>query len=307
MDYLHEGKIGRIEVARALCYKGRGSIGAKAETQPPDGLDYDLWCGPAPKDPVMRKSLHYDWHWIWNYGNGDLGNQGIHEMDRARWGLNKNTLCNAVYSYGGRFGYEDAGETANTQVCLFDYGDCKLFFEVRGLGTKDFENQKLGSVKGAKVSVIFEGTDGYAVSYNYSGGTVFSKDGQKVKEFKGGENHFANFLKAVRSRKHTDLTADIEEGHLSSALCHLGNISYRMGEVEKLNPNKKFDLELQQETFDRFVSHLKDNKVEVDGLPVRFGKWLGFNPKTEKFLENSQANAMLTREYRAPFVVPEKF
>src|SRR5262249_17478984 len=127
IEFMRSGKIGKVTLARGLCYKPRGSIGQVKEAQPiPKTIDYALWCGPAPEKPLMRKNLHYDWHWFWDYGNGDLGNQGIHEMDKARWGLGKNELPKSVRSLGGRVGYEDDGETANTQICVYDYGDCEL-------------------------------------------------------------------------------------------------------------------------------------------------------------------------------------
>lgn len=303
INYVQSGKIGDVKVARGLCYKPRGSIGPKGEYPIPANVDYDLWSGPAPILPLTRKNLHYDWHWIWAYGNGDLGNQGIHQMDIARWGLGVNQLCDSVLSYGGRFGYEDAGETANTQVVVHDYGPKTLVFEVRGLKTGDY--------KGSKVGVIFEGTDGYVVSPSYDSATAFDKDGKKVKEFSGGADHFANFLKAVRSRKKEDLTADIEEGHYSSALCHLGNISYRLGEtisvadaaakVESIQSNDN-----SKDTWNRTVEHLKANNVDLNTIKVGMGQHLKFDPKTETFPDSGteKANAMLTREYRAPFVVP---
>src|SRR5260370_5315220 len=134
IDFLHSGKLGKITLARGLCYKRRDSIGKVSGPQPvPDSINYDLWCGPAPNKLPMRKRLHYDWHWFWDYGNGDLGNQGIHEMDKARWGLSQNDLPKSAISLGGRFGYVDDGETANTQICVFDYGDAALIFEVRAL------------------------------------------------------------------------------------------------------------------------------------------------------------------------------
>jgi len=142
--FLHSGKLGKIKLARGLCYKRRGSIGkVKGPQVVPQSVDYDLWCGPAPARPLLRKNLHYDWHWIWDYGNGDLGNQGIHEMDKARWGLGKNELAKSIVSVGGRFGYVDDGETANTQICVFDYGDCELIFEVRGLPTGSPVDQEI--------------------------------------------------------------------------------------------------------------------------------------------------------------------
>src|SRR5262249_49066622 len=139
--FLRSGKLGKVQVARGLCYKRRDSIGLTKGPQPvPKTINYDLWCGPAPNDPPRRNGkfgpVHYDWHWIWEYGNGDLGNQGIHQVDVARWGLGKNELCRSATSLGGRFGYVDDGQTPNTQMCVYDYGDSQLIFEVRGLVTK---------------------------------------------------------------------------------------------------------------------------------------------------------------------------
>src|SRR5260370_39140835 len=132
--WLQAGNLGKLRVARGLCYKPRLRIGKVDGPQPiPKTIDYDLWCGPAPVTPLMRYKLHYDWHWIWNYGNGDLGNQGIHQMDVARWGLGKSNLCQGALSIGRRFGHLDDGQTANTQICVFDYGDAELMIEVRRL------------------------------------------------------------------------------------------------------------------------------------------------------------------------------
>lgn len=300
---VHDGEIGDLKVARGLCYKPRGSIGERKEYPIPKNVNYDLWSGPAPILALTRPKLHYDWHWVWPYGSGDLGNQGIHQMDLARWGLNSAQLCNGVISYGGRFGYTDAGDTANTQVVVHDYGDKSLVFEVRGLNTGDY--------KGSRIGVIFEGTDGYAVIPSYDSGTTFGKDGSKIKSYSGGADHFGNFLSAVRSRKSEDLNADIEQGHLSSALCHLGNISYRMGDMlskdaclERMKSIKT--AENVSATMERFLSHLTDNKVDVAGDVVQTGTFMPFDPKTEKFIGNDKANEMLTREYRAPFTVPNE-
>ena len=303
IDFVKSGKIGAVKVARGLCYKPRPSIGPKGEYPVPSDVNYDLWCGPARKLPVTRKQFHYDWHWIWEYGNGDLGNQGIHQMDISRWGLGVNELCKSSFSYGGRLGYEDAGETANTQVIVHDFGDKTLVFEVRGLKTDRY--------KGASVGVIFECTDGYAVSPSYNGGVIYDKEGKEIAKFSEGEDkyHFANFLGAVRSRKLTDLNADIEEGHLSSALCHLGNISYRLGsqvsagDVQKSLANLKTN-DNAKDTLERTLAHLKDNGVDLATAKLGVGPVLPFDPKTETFPGNDAANKMLTREYRAPYLVP---
>jgi hypothetical protein len=304
MGYMHAGKLGEIKVARGLCYKNRPSIGPRTEGKIPEGVDYDLWCGPAPMDPVTRQRFHYDWHWFWNYGNGDLGNQGVHEMDKARWGLNKQTLPTAVFSYGGRLGYEDAGETANTQVCHLEYGDCQIIFEVRG--------HKTEGVKGVKVGNIFYGSEGILVSGNYTSAVVFSPSGEKLKEFKGKETHYANFLQACRSRKYTDLNCDVEEGHLSAALCHLGNISYRLGhgaapeEIEGLFRSESanplgFD-EAQRASLFWLKHHFDELGLRLNEH-FRLGKKLKFDPKTEQFPDDPAANQLLTREYRKGFEV----
>ena len=298
IDYVKAGKIGQVKVARGLCYKSRGSIGPKGEHAPPASVNYDLWLGPAPKRPVTRNQFHYDWHWFWDYGNGDLGNQGIHQMDIARWGLGVDGLSQGVLSYGGRFGYEDAGETANSQTVIHDYGDKSLVFEVRGLKTQP--------LRGANVGVIFEGSEGYVVLASYTGGAAFDLDGKLVRKFDGGGDHFGNFFTAVRSRSISDLSADIEQGHLSSALCHLGNISYQLGsEIAFAEaPDRLKDCAGAAGDFERFSQHLADNKVLLESTPIRFGAALKLDPAAEKFVDNSQADAMLFREYRAPFVVP---
>jgi predicted dehydrogenase len=303
IKYIHDGKIGKVDLAYATCYKPRRSIGkVSGPTQPKDTVDYDLWCGPAAKLPIMRKNMHYDWHWTYEYGNGDLGNQGVHEMDKARWGLNKATMPNSVVSVGGRFGYVDDGETANTQLCLFDFGDSNLIFEVRGLDTKDY--------KGAKVGNIWFGTEGYVVCPSYSSGIVFDRDGKKVSEFKGGGDgsHYENFINAVRSRKAGDLNCPPEEGHQSAALCHLANISYRLGTEQSFDQpiTCMTDCKAAGEALTRMKEHLVENKVDLSKAVGKVGPKLTIDPKTEKFVNaNGKANDMLTREARKGFEIRE--
>ena len=301
--FIHSGKIGEVKLARGLCYKSRPSIGPKGNYEVPKDVNYDMWCGPTQMLPLTRPKFHYDWHWQWEWGNGDLGNQGIHQMDIARWGLGVNQLSDKVISYGGRLGYSDAGETANTQVIVHEFGDKTLTFEVRGLKTDDY--------KGAKVGVIFEGSEGYVVLPSYNGGAAFDKAGKMIAEFKGGsdDNHFGNFIKAVRSRKSEDLNADILEGHLSSALCHTGNISYRLGATASLEglTSKLADLKSNdnfKDTLERTVKHLKDNGVDLVATPLTIGPLLTMDPKSETFPGNAAANKQLSREDRKPYVIP---
>jgi predicted dehydrogenase len=297
--YVHAGKIGQVKVARGLCYKRRDSIGPKGNYETPASVDYNLWLGPAPQKPTTRQRFHYDWHWQWDYGNGDLGNQGIHQMDLARWGLGVDKMPQRVVSYGGRFGYEDAGETANTQIVVGDYGDKKLVFEVRGLPTEPH--------RGAGVGVIFEGTAGYVVLSSYDGGAAFDLNGSLVQSFQGGGDHMANFIDAVRSRKVADLKGDIAEGHLSSALCHLGNISYRLGKSIPLPEaqSRAASNDVEAETFERVKDHIAKNGVALDKTQLVYGETLLLDVAKETFVGNAAADTMLTREYRAPFVVPK--
>jgi len=307
IEAVHGGKVGKVDLAIGLCYKDRRSIGkVDGDQEPPKTMDYNLWCGPAPLKPPHRKTsngtVHYDWHWIWDYGNGDLGNQGIHEMDKARWGLNKNTLPNSVVSCGGRFGYVDDGQTANTQVCLFDYGDAKLVFEVRGLKTEAY--------KGSKVGNIYVGSEGMVVCPNYTSGIVYDKAGKELAKFSGGNDqlHFDNFVKAVRDRKAEALNADILQGHLSSALCHLGNISYRLGAETTFDKDIAgfADCAEAQSAVKRLKEHLTKNGVDLAKAVGRVGPKLALDPKSERFTgTNPQANAMLFREYRKGFEVKE--
>lgn len=313
--YVRSGKLGTVDLAIGLCYKPRPSIGdvglKGGEQKPPATMDYDLWCGPAPLKMPKRNNpsakngpVHYDWHWIWDFGNGDLGNQGVHEMDKARWGLGKTTLPKAAFSLGGRFGYTDDGETANTQLCLFDYGPEKMIFEVRGLTTSAY--------KGAKVGNIWVGTEGYVVCPNYSGGVAYDKSGKEVAKFAGGgdQHHFDNFVKAVRSRKVEELNCDIAEGHLSASLCHLANISYRLGTEAPIGKAAAVTSDKKVNEFATgMLDHLKANKVDVEKAVGRIGLPLAIDTKAETFTGDgdrvAKANAMLFREYRKGFELTE--
>ena len=306
--WMRAGHIGKLIRARGLCYKRRGSIGKVDGPQPvPPEIDYDLWCGPAPKDPLMRKRLHYDWHWVWPTGNGDLGNQGIHEMDVARWVLGEMELSPRVVSVGGRLGYVDDGTTPNTIVVFHDYAAAPLIFEVRGLPS-GAGMQSMDKHQGVEIGIVGDCEGGSLIIPSYSSARVVDKQGVEIKKFSGSSSHFANFLAAVRSRKPSDLHADILEGHLSSALCHTGNISYRLGKTqspEEISEAAKGNKDLA-ETIGRMEEHLKANSVDLKTTPATLGTVLKMDPKTERFIGNPEADKLLTREYRAPFVVPAK-
>ena len=308
VEWVRSGNLGKILVARGTCYKRRPSIGKVSSPQPiPEGIDYDLWCGPAPMKPLMREKLHYDWHWDFETGNGDLGNQGIHQMDIARWFLGKNALSPRVFSIGGRVGYEDDGNTPNTQLIFHDYKPAPLIFEVRGLPARAGAKE-MDKFMNSAVGVLIHCEGGHVLVPNYTTAIAYDKSGQEIKRLQGADNHYENFIKAVRSRKSSDLNADIWEGHLSSALCHTGNISHRLGKTqstevikEKIQGNAE-----ASETFARMLEHLELNEVDLNKTPLTMGEFLRMDPRVEKFIGNRKADELLSREYRAPFVVPER-
>ena len=247
----------------------------------PRPVDFNLWLGPAPEHAFNANLVHYNWHWFWDFGNGDIGNQGVHQMDIARWVIPGATLPKSVVSLGGRFGYKDQGETPNTQISLIDFGDTQLIFEVRGLETRDYKGQKVGN--------IFHFEEG-----TIAGNKFYPKGKEKPREplpkvdagrGPGEDGHFGNFIAAVRSRKVTDLNADILEGHYSSALCHLANISYRLGEQVPFNPQTKAfgDNKEAYETLERMEEYLtKNNGLNLDGLEYRLGRKLTVDAKRSR-------------------------
>ncbi len=276
MKFLHSGGIGDVFMAKGLCYKPRDSFGIAPDGTAPASLHYDMWLGPAPSRPYNEKRVHYNWHWFWDTGNGDTGNQGPHQFDIARWGLNKNEHPVSIFSMGGLFGInpaECAQETPNTQTSLFKYKDGKVLeFETRGRYTND------ESSLGIRIGNIFYGTEGY-LELNEETWKAFrkrerepfagSKTGEKSVSdptflaAPGGTEHFANFLDAIRSGKDETLNCQIKEGFISSALPLLANISYRLG------------------------------------------RELTFDGAKEKFIKDKEADALLTRKYRNPYFVPE--
>jgi len=308
--WLRAGNLGKIKLARSLCYKSRDSIGKATEPcKIPATVDYDLWCGPAPKEKELwRKKFHYDWHWQWPTGNGDLGNQGVHQVDMVRWALGYDEVAPRVFSLGGRLGYDDDGTTPNTMISWLDYKEVPVIFEVRGLPTKAGDD-KMDQYRGERgVSAVFECDGGFMIFPNYTTAIAFDKDAKEIKKWEGTESHYANFIKAVRSRKISDLNADILEGHLSAAISHQANISYQLGKTK--SPDEVRDAVKNEkgvaEAFGRMEEHLVANNVDLKKATLTLGPVLEMNPKTERFTNNEAANKLLTREYRKGFVVPEK-
>ena len=258
IQLLRDGYIGDVYMARGLVFRWRADIGDKGFEPVPEGIDYDMWTGPAPMRPFTRNLVHYNWHWHWDYGNGDVGNQGIHETDLCMWGLDVG-LPTKITSMGGKFLWDDCKEVPEVQTSIYHYPAEKkmIQFEVRHWCT-NLED-------GAGVGNIFYGDKGYMVVKGYDTyETYLGQDRTPGQKGKDGGDHYKNFIDAVRAHDKTMLHAPVETAHLSSGLAHLGNISYRLG------------------------------------------RQLTFNPKAEKFINDTDADKMLTRNYRAPYVVPER-
>jgi predicted dehydrogenase len=261
VQHLRDGLIGDVYLARGLVFRWRGDIGNKGFEPVPEGLDYNLWLGPAQERPFTRNLVHYNWHWHWDFGNGDVGNQGIHETDMCMWGLDVG-LPSKITAMGGKFLFDDCKETPEVLSSSYLYPDQKkmIQFEVRHWNTN--------SEDGVKVGNIFYGRKGYMLIKGYSTYETYLNVGDGKYEpgptrSEGGD-HFANFINAVRAHDKSLLNGPVETAHLSSALAHLGNISYRLGRT------------------------------------------LEFDPTSERFVNDDEADVMLKRKYRAPFVVPEQ-
>lgn len=258
IQLMRDGYIGKVYMARGLVFRTRPDIGNKPFEPVPEGLDYDLWTGPAPKRPFTRNLVHYNWHWHWDYGNGDVGNQGIHETDLCMWGLDVG-LPTKITAMGGKFLWDDTKETPEVLTSVYNYPEeGKIIqFEVRHWHTNREDGVGVGN--------IFYGDKGYLVVDGYNTYSTFlGPKREPGKARSEGGNHYANFIDAVRARDVSIQNGPVESAHLSSALAHLGNIAYLTGRV------------------------------------------LTFNPNTERFINDPEADALLTRSYRKPYVVRDQ-
>ncbi len=297
---LEKEGLGKIQVAYTCLHRSRESIGKVKGPQPvPDSVDYNLWTGPAPLEPLTRKRFHYDWHWVWPTGTAEIGNNGIYPLDACRLALGQKVLPKRAMSLGGRYLFNDDATTPNTHVALFEYEPGPLvIFELRNLPEKD--GPKLGR-RGIQCEKGRSSFPGWSGEEGDTGG------------YHRHQGHLFNFIKAVRSRKRSDLRADVLEGHLSTSLVHMANISYRLGTLS--SPEEGRDAVKDrgaeaQETYQRFLDHLDANGVDWSKAEVVVGPWLEMDTERKEFVGSSflteWANRFATRDYREPFVVPEK-
>ncbi len=314
-DYLRSGQLGAIRYAHALVYRARDGIGSVTVPTPvPATVNYDLWCGPAPAGPLLRKQLHYEWHWFWATGNGEMGNNGIHVIDLCRWALGQDQPPPRAMSIGGRFAFNDCGETANTQIALFDYQAAPLICEIRNVRASPDANA-IGRFRNRTSGVIIDCEGGYFAG-EATGGAVFDKQGNKIKEMRDDVSaealetrHLANFAAAVRSRQAGELAAEALQGYRSVACCHMANISHRLG---KQSPPEAIRAATQAnpertDAFERCREYLSQNGVDLGATPATLGPWVTFDQKRERFTKDfaDAANKLSRREYRKPYVVPK--
>lgn len=314
--WLHEGNLGKIEMLYGQCFRNRFSIG-KRRAMPMDpakaakDVDYDLWLGPADDIPIHRPKFHYDWHWSWNTGNGDMGNQGPHELDLIQWARGDGALPKRVISFGERFGWNDAGETPNIQLGIFDYGDYPCYFEVRDLCANPTAKYVVPNHK-LRVGIYIKCEKGFFRG-GRGGGKAYDNDGKVIRHFKGdgGGRHQQNFIDAIRENKPEMVHAKLADAVKSSDLSHMANTALRVGNKATGEEVKAYlkDDDKALETLGLVEDYLKGWKIDTRKEKYLLGKALEFDLGKEQFTggeKMEEANLLLTRDYRKTYVVREK-
>ena len=303
------GTLGKVLWVHSMHLSVRKTIGKVSKpTDVPDYVDYDLWCGPAAKDPVMRKSFHYDWHWIWNYGNGEIGNWGPHRTDDIRHLCGWDSVPDNVITVGGRYAWNDDGQTPNMSFSVMQYGDVPVVLDIRNLPSKSGSKSAASFKRGRSTNLVMCENGYYMVGRG--GGKSFDKDGKTIQKFKGdgGSGHARNFVTAVRNGKTSDLNAPIIDGHYGAVMCHLSNVSYRLGKQASVDEIKQNMIEHEDvhDTIKSIVSQLGDNGVDLKKDALMMGPKLSFDPKTEKFtgVMAKKANELANGSYRKGFEFP---
>lgn len=315
---LRRGELGRIQFAHAIMYRAREGIGrVDAPAAVPSTIDYNLWCGPTPLTPLRRQQLHYEWHWFWETGNGEIGNNGVHMMDIARWALGSTQMPPRAMSIGGRFAVNDTAETPNTQIALLDYQPAPMICEIRNARSTASATapSTIGAFRNRTRGIMIDCEGGYFAG-DSSGAALYDRKDKKIRDIAGDGPagrleiaHLANFAAAIRSRKPAELACEAAEGHYSAAAAHMANVSHRLGKTatpDAIRERSGAQRELA-DAFARCREHLRENGVNLDATPAVLGPWVTYDQKQERFVKEfaAEANALSRREYRAPFVMPE--
>ncbi len=313
--WLDSGALGAKTHAWGTCYKPRMSIGKVAGPQPiPETVDWKLYQGPVGEVPLLRKELHYDWHWQKATGNGDLGNQGIHQIDQARWALGQDDLPEAVLSIGGRFGYDDDGDTPNTVLTYFDYRPAPMIFTVHGLPHRKEArvdaatwSRSMDRRLNATIGAVIHAEEGYLkMTNNHTVAHAFDRDGEEIKRWEGADDHFQNFVDAVRRGDPSAVNAKVHDGHVSAGMCHMGQDSLTAGRPRSVKQIERAlaTRPLMAHAFDRMLAHLELNDIDVVKTPLILGAALRIDPKNGRYEDNEAANRTSRGTYAEGFEVP---
>ena len=322
IKWTREGHLGKIRQITCFAVKPRKSIGKREKPlEIPDSIDYELWCGPAKKLPIYRNTLQYDCRYDWNTGDGETVDQGIHELDVARWWLGEKSIPRRTISIGGRFMWDDAGQATNAHIMYYDFATAPVFHEIYNITAPSFvDGLNIFKTKGTRAeSTLRRGTYGLIVAceegsilvqpYAYEAQTcvAYDRNGKEIKSFhgSGGYYHFFNFIKAVRSGRREDLHAEVEKGHFATVSAHTSNISYRLGEVASVKQQRAQVDSVPgfNESFDRFQVTLKDHGIDPNTATL--GPWLEIDRKKECIKNNDRANRLVVGSYRESFKVPD--
>lgn len=300
--WLRAGNLGKITSITCFANKPRTACGKRTEPLPiPATLDYDLWCGPAKKDAIYRDRIQYDCSFTWDKGDGESCNQGVHEVDVARWILGTDALPRRTMSIGGRFVFNDACDVPNTQIIYYDFPEAPILYEVHNLRKAKGSND-VPDFRGERTGLVVDCEGG---SVSVFGGVAKDKAGKVVEKFSGGGDHFVNFIEALRANDPKKLNADVEVGHLSTRITHVGNISYRVGKPAPVAQQRAAvrDIPECSAMHERFLEHLKAHEIDPDTATL--GPWLECDTEKECFKANDEANRIVRGWYREPYVVPE--
>ncbi len=313
---IQAGMYGRVQWVHCSKLGSREPIGkATAPFEVPDHIDYNLWAGPAPATPVMRKQFHYDWHWQWDYGDGELGNWGIHYIDDLRHLLGWNDIPETVLALGNRFLWDDDGQTPNMVMALYEHQGVKVVLDIRNLPDLARAPGKRAGGKSGAVYLKSRGgnyikTERGVIQLSRGGGSAYDLDGKRIKRYEGdsGRDHEQNFINAIREDKSSLLNCEIGEGHLSTAMCHQANIAFRLGRA--VTPDAaRAALQQHQDALNTF----EDMKEQIAGVGVDLsrtgfimGPKLSYNNAAQRFMgeHSREANAYTKLSYRQPFEVP---
>ncbi len=315
IKFIHSGQLGKLKYVHAVYYGARGAVGRRNPWYPTN-VNYDLFCGPTPMVPLDRDKLHYDWHWTWNTGNGELGNNGVHILDAAMRIVQSDAPARRVLGIGGRYVHEGAAETPNAQIAVYDFPNAPVIYEGRALTAKPGAGY-MDAVAGIRVGVVAYCEGGYLTGL--TGSVAYDTAGKLIQKFAGdggGLAHMSNFLSAIRSRNAGELAAPVTIGHVSASICHYGNISLRVGKPADSSTIARAleAIPAAAAITDGMQKHLGVHGIDVNQQMLTLGDWLQVDAAQDTVASvDSGDTARLERArylvhevQRPPFVIPEQ-